>query len=60
MKNICAMVLCWCDVSESNHWMLLQHNCRTMSGLRKRLQAGLTSGDWITWRLVTVIEEGKL
>lgn len=59
MKNICVMVLCWCDVSESNRWMLLQHNCRTMSGLRKRLQRGL-NGDWIEWRIMDVIEKGKL
>ena len=60
MKNICAMVLCWCDYSETNRWMLLCHNCRTMSGLRKRLQAGLKTGDWIEWRIMEVIERGKL
>ena len=60
MKNICAMVLCWCDYSETNRWMLLRHNCRTISGLRKRLQTGLKAGDWIEWRIMDVIEEGKL
>ena len=60
MKNICAMVLCWCDVSESNRWIILHHNCRTMNGLRKRLQARLKAGDWVKWRIMNVIEEGKL
>ena len=60
MKNICAMVLCWCDYSETNRWMLLHHKCRTRSGLRKRLQAGLRAGDWVKWRIVDVIEESKL
>lgn len=60
MKNICAMVLSWCDYSETNRWMLLRHNSRTISGLRKRLNAGLKTGDWIDWRIMDVIERGKL
>ena len=60
MKNICAMVLCWCDYTELPRWVLLRHNCRTSSGLRKRLNVGLKAGDWVEWRIMNVVEEGKL
>lgn len=55
-----AMVLVPDKVAGRNSWMDLEHRCRSMSSLTKRLNKGLKEGDWTSWRIITIHSHSSL